>query len=663
VPAPPKEAADERVETHARLLAAEDSRTFDPALFGGAAASPDPWLRSSAALAAGRLKNPEAITILPALLSDPDPSVRRSAAFAAGVSGDPKLVDVAILALSDPDPATAAFAAEALGKLGGDEATAALLAALGRPGPARSAAARALFRTDDPNAVAALALVALDPVTPPDVHRAVLYALARRPRKEALRALRAELQESEKDEEADALAWSARAVGLLGDAESVPDLVRLAESANVSVAVQSLLALEKILSSSKAEGLASAASAIASRRSSDCLPGVAVAALRLQGALPSTASSRAVLEENLLRGGWRGQTALVSLTRLDAPGAPSLAAKRIADAAASRSLELKLGACEALEFLAAELVERIGAALLADSSPRVRAAALSSLAKKRTPNRLTVLESGLKDPSPSVRAAALEASAPLVDGASGPLLSSWSEAFEKSFPGAEPDDVVTALDAAAARGEKGKPLVVARIDDPEPVVRDKARRVMIAAYGAAPAGFRRIPVKTSRTPGDYRALAKMASGFSAEAEFLTPRGAFTVDLDFEAAPATALSFYTLTKSGFFDGLVIHRVVPDFVVQTGDPRGDGTGGPGYAIRDEINPLRYRRGTVGMALSGADTGGSQWFVALSSQPHLDGGYTVFGRISSGMEVLDLIEQNDRIVSVRVRERAGGPVGAAR
>jgi cyclophilin family peptidyl-prolyl cis-trans isomerase/HEAT repeat protein len=488
-----------------------------------------------------------------------------------------------------------------------------------------------------------------------DVHAAAIYSLARRPKKEGLPALRAVLRDGGgKAGIPDVAAWSARAVGLLGDTESVTDLVRLADSPNLSIAIESLLALERILSSSRDEALAEIASGVASKRSSDPMPGVAVAALRLEGALPPASAARAVLEGTLVRGGWRGQTALVSLTRLDAPGHPDRAARRLADAAASGSLELRLGACEALELLSADLAERTGAALLTDPSPRVRAAALSSLARTGVPNRVAILADGLNDPSPSVRAAALEASAPLVDGAARALLPLWNDAFERSFPGSEPDDVVTALDAAAARGGEGKPLVAARIDDPEPVVRDKARRVMVATYGASASEFRRIPVKTVRTADDYRALARMERGFGAEIAFVTPRGSFTVELDFEEAPATALSFYSLAKRGFFDGLVLHRVVPDFVVQTGDPRGDGTGGPGYAIRDEINPLRYLRGTVGMALSGADTGGSQWFVALSRQPHLDGGYTVFGRVSSGMEILDLSEQDDPILWVRVRER---------
>jgi peptidyl-prolyl cis-trans isomerase B (cyclophilin B) len=121
------------------------------------------------------------------------------------------------------------------------------------------------------------------------------------------------------------------------------------------------------------------------------------------------------------------------------------------------------------------------------------------------------------------------------------------------------------------------------------------------------------------------------------------------------------TFRELAERRYFDGTVIHRVVPDFVVQAGDPRGDGSGGPGFAIRDELNPLPYVRGSVGMALSGPDTGGSQWFVTLSPQPHLEGGYTVFGKVSAGDEMLDRIEKDDRLLSFRVRaERRDPPPG---
>ena len=137
--------------------------------------------------------------------------------------------------------------------------------------------------------------------------------------------------------------------------------------------------------------------------------------------------------------------------------------------------------------------------------------------------------------------------------------------------------------------------------------------------------------------------------------FLTlPGGVGTMDELWEAISWAQLGYHAspvgiLNAWGFYDGLLFHRVVPDFVIQGGDPRGDGFGGPGYDIRDEINPLRYRRGVAGMALAGPDTGGSQFFITLSEQPHLDGGYTSFGEVVAGDEVLDRIVPGDRIEGV--------------
>ena len=107
----------------------------------------------------------------------------------------------------------------------------------------------------------------------------------------------------------------------------------------------------------------------------------------------------------------------------------------------------------------------------------------------------------------------------------------------------------------------------------------------------------------------------------------------------------------LARKGFFNGVAIHRVVPDFVVQDGDPRGDGEGGPGYTIRDELNQLPYLRGTVGMALDWKDTGGSQFFITHSPQPHLDARYTVFGHVVNGIELVDRIQPGDVIRRVQI------------
>ncbi|MGB7202567.1 MAG: peptidylprolyl isomerase [Pyrinomonadaceae bacterium] len=153
------------------------------------------------------------------------------------------------------------------------------------------------------------------------------------------------------------------------------------------------------------------------------------------------------------------------------------------------------------------------------------------------------------------------------------------------------------------------------------------------------------------TDSDYRRALSRKNG-SVKAMLTTEKGTFTIDFYPEQAPLTVDNFVKLARSKYFNGLEVHRVVPNFVMQDGDPRGDGNGGPGWSIRCEVNMLPYERGAVGMALSGKDTGGSQWFVTHSPQPHLDGGYTVFGRVSEkDMKIVDKIVRGDKILSVKI------------
>lgn len=135
----------------------------------------------------------------------------------------------------------------------------------------------------------------------------------------------------------------------------------------------------------------------------------------------------------------------------------------------------------------------------------------------------------------------------------------------------------------------------------------------------------------------------------------TARGDIEIELHMEDAPLTSANFIWLVKRGFFDGLTFMRVVPNFVVQSGDPRNDQEGGPGYSIRCETNGHPFRRGAVGMALAGKDTGGSQFFIATAPQPHLDGEYTCFGQVVGGMPVVDRLIPGDRIVRARAQEEA--------
>jgi cyclophilin family peptidyl-prolyl cis-trans isomerase len=165
-----------------------------------------------------------------------------------------------------------------------------------------------------------------------------------------------------------------------------------------------------------------------------------------------------------------------------------------------------------------------------------------------------------------------------------------------------------------------------------------------------------LPVETGRTAADYRDIARGwlwpgMAGTNPHVILETDRGTLDIELLPAEAPLTVAAFIDLVERRFFDGTRWHRVVPNFVVQDGDPRGDGWGGPGagFVLRDELNPVRYEAGRVGMALSGPDTGGSQYFITHSAQPHLDGICTIFGRVVSGVVVLNAIGQGDRIRSI--------------
>jgi peptidyl-prolyl cis-trans isomerase B (cyclophilin B) len=131
----------------------------------------------------------------------------------------------------------------------------------------------------------------------------------------------------------------------------------------------------------------------------------------------------------------------------------------------------------------------------------------------------------------------------------------------------------------------------------------------------------------------------------------TRRGDIEIHLNIVEAPLAVASFISLAQRGFYNGLDFHRVVPGFVIQGGCPRGDGNGGPGYTLRCEIGQKPYGRGVVGMALSGKDTGGSQFFITHVPTPHLDGGYTVIGWVASGMDVVDKIRPGDLIQRVDI------------
>ena len=149
---------------------------------------------------------------------------------------------------------------------------------------------------------------------------------------------------------------------------------------------------------------------------------------------------------------------------------------------------------------------------------------------------------------------------------------------------------------------------------------------------------------------------------SLNAVFDTDRGQIKVELYPDKAPLTVASFVNLARKGFYDGLGFHRVIPDFMIQGGCPKGTGTGGPGYKFEDETNNgVRHERGVLSMANAGPNTNGSQFFITHVKTDWLDGKHTVFGKVTEGLDVVDAVKQGDAIKSVKIEGDAEAVLAA--
>jgi cyclophilin family peptidyl-prolyl cis-trans isomerase len=212
-----------------------------------------------------------------------------------------------------------------------------------------------------------------------------------------------------------------------------------------------------------------------------------------------------------------------------------------------------------------------------------------------------------------------------------------------------PDARDTVLDAAGKAGKDpaAHALLEAGLTDRDWLVRRRAAEVLKRVYNedhdVAIGAASDLPVE------HYAAVLRWTAELH-HATFQLEDGSFTVALECEQAPLACVNFACLANGGFYDGHRVHRVVPNFVIQDGDPRGDGSGGPGYAVRDEVG-MPFAPGVLGMASAGYDTPGSQWFVTSSAQPHLDLRYTAFGTVTEGFEVVPRVLVGEPVRSIRV------------
>lgn len=655
---------EEVILTLAALLRMEDERALDLARTGRLLADPNPLIRSRTVLAIGRVRERSLTPMVVGALSDATPGVRADAAFALGLLADSgtAAVQSLITLLGDEaaDPRAGIEAAAALARIGTGDAIDALLAAVrpdsARPSlraPAREALLQLWRAPRDPQVIAAVKpwLGFADA----DVRWNAAYALARpggalavEPllplaadtvpaiRSLALRALRAPA--------ADSADLRADAVAALRDALDDP---------HPHVRINALGALSTYRLTEDAVTVAALLD--------DADGNVRVAAAQALGEIGgSIASERlhALTMDAATPLGLRA-TALTALARVSPERARDVAVAWAGSPEWLRRLHATrtLAALPAATPATAPLLERAR-----DPDPRVAVAALRAVAGRDTSaGTQALLIERLASGDAAVRAAAVNALALHPHGADLALL---MEAYERARHDTVPAAALAVIDALAGLEERGVPAARSFFlrfpAHPDARVhRRVAERLGDQAWGPPPEVTR-----PTRPDSFYIGIVRtlMVPALLGEARpnvvIGTARGDIVLALAPEHAPLTVHNFLSLIRAEYYVGddygggpaLRWHRVVPNFVLQDGDPRGDGGGGPGYAIRDELSRLRYTRGVLGMALSGPDTGGGQFFITHSPQPHLDAGFTIFGRVIDGMDVADRIIQDDPIHSIR-------------
>jgi HEAT repeat protein/cyclophilin family peptidyl-prolyl cis-trans isomerase len=632
------------------------ARVLTPAAAAGLdhlALDPDPSVRRRATLAIGRIGMLDGLPYLVAALQDDDADVRAVAAFAIGLIGPDAREGARPLreALEDPSPLVQARAIEGLGLVGDAGAAPAIVTA--------AAGCDARIATIGPDDE--------EPIKTPEIEicRLALFALAR------LRDYERLAQIALTPEGQPVSRWwpVAYALQRVSDPRATPALLVLATTPGIDTAGFAFRGLGT-LKDRAAVPLAKAAAF-----DTDADIKVRIAAVRALGQIGGPAAIEPLLEllaqsdsdtialEIVTAVGASGHTRAfdVLIERLNDP-APAMRAAALT-AAAKLSPDAFLIVLSGLNrdpdwSVRATLATVLGTfgshpvipaleELLADEDARVHGPALDALAAVKATNLTDRLFTSLEAADFMERAAAarlIGESRP--DGGVPRLIAAYARGQGDSAYAAR----AAALEALSKYGgEAVLPTLREALSDREWPVRWRAAALLHGLGDRAAMPARPAPIRMSGEA--FEGADLLHPQFSPHAFIETHRGAIELELNVLDTPITSRNFVELARSGFFTGMKIHRVVPTFVVQAGDQRGDGEGGPGYVIPDELTWQPYVRGTVGMALDWRDTAGSQWFIALSPQPHLDGRYTVFARVVNGWDVLDRLSQWDVIDRVRI------------
>ena len=685
-PATAPEPRPPRAHVSPATLARDADRRVVTETLRTAALAPETPTRRTAAVALARVRSPEAVELSIRALRDTDPEVRRAASLGLGGLEDagPEVATALARALaSEPEPSVRADMVVDLARLRQPQALPAIEAAVRseaapeRAGGCRAAAERGLAGLDVPATTRTRIAALLAAEQPPEVRLACAYALARLPAPTDPTLAQAEhvaLTMAAADPDPEVRAYAYRALGRQPEA-ALETLAHGTRDTNWRVAVQAFRALaarataaergssvyagalegayrralEAGLTGGPLHVLVTALEAAAPLARSTPVHDVGVRVHRALGELPpGTAPTRdrglahCAAAELVDRGrGWPSRVEACGLEQVLPP-------ERDARAAGI------LGDLDGAEEQRVAFLER----LYRDESPVMKEAVVAAAALIWHPGATDLVLRALREGDPGVVAAAAEAltriarRGPTETRVPPPLPVERAvaalRAAGEALSDQELESLVTWLGAVEAVDARSLlPRVRALAAHPSTAVQRRAREVL--AHWEEPQPSEPVP-----EPPNVIDVEQIPDPASRPRVILdTDRGRVVIELRPDVAPVTVARFVGLVRDRFYDGLTFHRVVPGFVAQGGDPRGDGYGGPGFWLRCEESRLPYVRGTVGMALAGRDTGGSQFFLTLSAQPHLEGRYTAFGTVVEGLDRLDLLQPGDRIRSATVAD----------
>lgn len=604
-----------------------------------------PEVRARAALAIGRIGNPKAGNLLYELVKTDVSDVSSTAAFGLGLTGDSRYADDLLDIAFDAPSSVGAAAVEAAGRLADSttiEIPVMLTAFLDHPSPeVRTAACYAIFRADGKDQAPAL-MQFIAEETDEEVQVAALFALTRLGVVEAYPVYESFLADADPFVRATAL----RGLALSESKEAQQYLAISLNDNNMHVVAQAIRGLAKLQTAEAKNNLLKKLN----RMDDEKLLEEVITGLIRQENFVAAEDIRELIYEtsspNIIA------TSIQYLAHAEGDRAVMLIDSLMRDP----RVRIRVACAEAFGVIGSDKNIARLAILFSDPEEQVRASAFSELIELDSTNVNFYLDKALADSGEIMPVLA-------IDYISGEKLKSYLPRLRMMSDSQKTNpmsvDVRRSLLSCAAafitdtvKDSSAMRILINSIMDNEYIVRREAAVVYDEKLGENRYGMiRSAPTRISLFSIE-RAVDKYATG-NPVARVETNKGAFTFELRFDTAPLTVMHFIELAEDDFYEGVIFHRVILNFVAQGGDPTGTGWGGPPYMIRDEYSDLLYTRGTVGIATSGKDTGGSQFFITHTPQPHLNGRYTIFGQVFEGMDVVDKLVVGDTIVSVSIEQ----------